>query len=287
MTTIHWPRKPWWMIRPDDRTALVSIPFTWTLPGVRERLSRGSLLWDRAIVGGPAVDLIPGYFADMPYVTEGRSLVGALQLVNPMATRTTIGCPNKCRFCGIGQGLIEPGSFRELAEWPDLPILVDNNLFAASEAHFDRVMDRLERWGWCDFNQGVDCRLLNSHHAERIARVKRPVVRLALDSIAHADSWETAFGRLRSAGVAKNSIRSYALIGFKTGPDEAWARCRWIEGHGVKALPMWFHSLTAMESNVVTPEQSALGWTDAERMRIMQWFYQHRDRNVRVKGKAA
>jgi len=286
VTTIHWPRKPWWMIR-HDRTILVSIPFTWTLSGVRERLSRGSLLWDRAIVGGPAVDLIPGYFSDMPYVTEGKHLDGVLQHVNPLATRTTTGCPNKCGFCGIGLGLIEPGGFHELDDWPDLPIIVDNNLFAASAAHFDRVMDRLERWGWCDFNQGVDCRLLNRHHAERIARVKRPVVRLALDSTAQADSWETAFGRLRSAGVAKKSIRSYALIGFTTGPDEAWQRCRWIEAHGVKALPMWFHDLNAMEGNVVTTEQAALGWTDVERMRIMQWFYQHRDRNVRLKGKAA
>lgn len=279
-----WPKGPTvWRV---DRTLHVSIPFTWDLPRAMETLSRPNLVWDQAIVGGPAVDLMPGFFDTLDHVTVGHRLPGVLQRVNPMATRTTEGCPNKCGFCGIGRGLIEPGGFRELEDWPDLPILIDNNLFAASPKHFDRVVDRLERWGWCDFNQGVDCRLLNDHHAERIARIKRPVVRLALDSMRQADAWETALGRLLRAGVALRSIRSYALIGFDSGPDEAWCRCHWLESFGIKALPMWFHALDAMECGAVTEAQRALGWSKRERRNLMQWFYWHRDRDKRVKRAA-
>lgn len=91
------------------------------------------------------------------------------------------------------------------------------------------------------------------------------------------EDWEQAFDRLRSAGVTKKSIRSYALIAFDSDPAEAWERCKWIEAHGIKPLPMWFHRLDALAHNVVTPEQTALGWTDYERRRIMQWFYQHKE----------
>lgn len=284
MTTPTWPKGPTSWI--DGRTLLVSIPFTWNLPAVRAYLCRPNLLWDRAVVGGSAVDLMPGFFDGLNHVSVRHHRPGVLQRVHPMATRTTLGCPNKCRFCAIGRGLVEGGGFRELADWPDLPVIVDNNLFAASANHFDRVMDRLERWGWCDFNQGVDCRLLTEHHAERIARIKRPVVRLALDSMRQADAWEPAMGRLLRAGVPLHAVRSYALVGFDTDPEEAWCRCRWIEGFGVKALPMWFHRLDSLTHNVVTAEQQAMGWTDTERLRLMQWFYKHRDRNARVRKAA-
>ena len=273
-TPDNWPKAP--TIWTEGRTLSVSIPFTWDLPGMLVRLSKPDPSWDRAVVGGPAVQLLPGFFSELPHVTEGQDMPGVLQRANPYATRTTTGCPNRCGFCGIGRGLLEPGGFRELEDWPDLPILCDNNLLAASPEHFDRVMDRLEAHGWCDFNQGLDARLLTEHHAERMARVGKPIVRLALDHIRHADAWEVAFDKLRAAGVAKSRIRSYAIIGFDSGPDEAWERCAWIESHKVKALPMWFHALDQLKRNVVTERQLALGWTDRERRNIMQWHYEHK-----------
>lgn len=274
ITPDYWPKAPTtWR---EGRTLCASIPFTWDLPGMFARLARADMMWDRAVVGGPAVKLMPGYFAALSHVSEGQDMPGVLQRANPFATRTTTGCPNRCGFCGIGRGLIEGGGLVELEDWPDLPILCDNNLLASSPEHFDRVMDRLEAHGWCDFNQGLDARLLTDHHAERMARVGKPVVRLALDHLRHADAWEDAFRKLMAAKVPKSRIRSYAIIGFDSAPGEAWERCAWIEAHGVKALPMWFHALDQLERNVVTARQEALGWHDIERRNIMQWYYQHK-----------
>lgn len=115
----------------EGRTLYVSIPFTWELPPALNSLKMGSLFWDQVIVGGPAVKLMPGYFAALPHVSEGQDMPGVLQRANPHATRTTTGCPNRCGFCGIGRGLIEPGGLVELEDWPDLPILCNNNLLAA------------------------------------------------------------------------------------------------------------------------------------------------------------
>lgn len=269
---MNWPKT--YTAWTEGRILYLSIPFTWSLPLIKEELLQKSLFWDRVVVGGPAVQLIPDFFSGSPYVTVGSHMPGVLQKVNPMATRTTVGCVNKCAFCGVPK--IE-GVFTELPDWPDLPIICDNNLLAASVEHFDRVIDRLIVHGWVDFNQGLDARLLTEHHAGRIAEITRPMIRLALDSMAMADEWVCAFKRLRSAGIPLKSIRSYALIGFDTGPDEAWERCRFIESHGIKVLPMWFHRLDALLKNTVTARQVELGWSYYEYRRIMQWFYQHKN----------
>jgi hypothetical protein len=102
------------------------------------------------------------------------------------------------------------------------------------------------------------------------------MVRLALDSMGLASAWETAFDRLRTAGIPKSRIRSYAIVGDREDPDEAWERCRWIERHKVRPLPMWFHPLDSLKHNVITHEQRMLGWNDYERRRLMQWFYKHK-----------
>ncbi|WP_319760313.1 hypothetical protein [Maridesulfovibrio sp.] len=271
-----WPKGPtYWT---ENGIPHVSIPFTWNLPEVREWLTGN--LFHEVRVGGPAAYLKPEFFADMPNVTIEYSHPGVLQLVNPMATRTTTGCVNKCKFCAIGEGLVEPGGLVELDDWPDLPVLCDNNILAASPEHFDRVMERLERWDkrkiQTDFNQGVDARILNDHHAERIGRLKRMMVRLAFDHFGMADKWERAFKLLVANATPKSRIRSYCLIGFNSGPRECWERCLWVESHGVKALPMWFHPLGAIVKNAVTQEQTRLGWNDIRRRHIMGYFYKHR-----------
>lgn len=271
---LAWPKRPVRWIEGD--TLCISVPFTWTLPSVRAFLSR-PVLWRKVRIGGPAVDLMPGYLAGLPGVTIGGDMPGVLQRVNPQATRSTLGCVNHCGFCAIGTGKVESGGFRELTDWPDLPVLCDNNLLAASPEHLDRVFDRLERWGWCDFNQGLDVRLLNEYHAERIARIPGSISRLAMDSMSLAPAWERAFRMLHDRGVAKARISAYVLIGFKTGPEEAWTRLTWLEKTiGIDPCPMWFHPLDALTYNGITAEQRALGWNEEEQRAVMGFFYKHR-----------
>lgn len=268
-----WPKKTtYWT---EGRTLMASIPFTWELPKVLNYLHQRSFNWENAIVGGPAVELIPGFFNGLDYVEEGHDYPGVLQMVNPLATRTTLGCVRKCGFCAIGTGRIE-GEYRELTDWPDLPMVSDNNLLAASKGHFDKVIDRLVKHGWADFNQGLDSRLLTDYHSSRLAEIKKPTIRLALDHMDYRDKWQECFDRLREAGIAKSNISSYCLVGFESDPKESWQRCEWIESHGIKSYPMWFHSLDQLKKNIVTEDQLALGWDDDSRKRIMGYYYKHR-----------
>lgn len=268
-----WPSGPTSWV--EDRVLNVSIPFTWNLPTLLTAFQQQSFWWDRIEVGGPAVSLLPSFFDSIEYVSIGKSSPDVLGRIHPEATRTTIGCPRSCNFCAIGVGLVEP-EFIELPEWDLRPVLMDNNLLAASAGHVEGVMLRLATLGAADFNQGLDARLLTENHARMIAEIKAPVVRLALDNVREKDAWGAAFDRLRTAGVAKSKIRSYCMVGFDSDPAEAWERCRWVEDHGIKAAPMWFHELYSLEKNIVTTKQSELGWTDFERRKIMQWFYKHK-----------
>ena len=255
----------------EGATGYLSIPFTWLLPRARTRVRQGDFFCRQWVVGGPAVRLMPDYLCGD--ATIGGDMPGVLQRVNPQATRTTLGCIRRCAFCGVRH--IE-GKFRELDDWPDLPILCDNNLLAASDSHFDRVIDRLVVHGWADFNQGLDARLLTTHHAERIAEIGKPIARLALDHDRDRETWADAVERLRTAGVAKSRIRSYVLCGFEGGPSEDREQCEFVELHGALALPMWFHSLDSLTFNAVTDKQRSLGWTDRKRRELMGWYYQHR-----------
>ncbi len=286
---MDWPKKTTqWIV---DRILYLSIPFTWELPKIKTLLKQRSFFWDRAVVGGPAVGLMSGFFGDLDFVSVGPwHMPGVLQRVNPLATKTTMGCIRNCDFCAVPktESPYFKSGFRELDDWLDLPVLIDNNLLAASKKHFNRVIDRLKKHklpldsngSTADFNQGLDARLLKKHHAERIAEIKKPLIRLALDSWGSVDQWRSAFEKLRKAGLPKRSIRSYVLIGFDSGIEDAWDRCVYVNSFGIKVLPMWFHALDALENNTVTEDQEKLGWTDTDRKLIMQYYYQ------RGKGRA-
>ncbi len=138
------------------RTLFASIPFTWELPNFRKKILQKSLEWDRVIVGGPALKFFPDYFDKFGFVKVGEYYPGVLQMFNPMATRTSIGCPNNCGFCGVKD--IE-GKFKTLDDWPDLPIICDSNFLAGGSKHFDRVCDRLEKHSEIDI-ESIDIRFL-------------------------------------------------------------------------------------------------------------------------------
>jgi hypothetical protein len=269
----------------DAGTLCISVVFTWHLPLARKYAE--SMRHRRVRIGGPAVALMPQFLFGCG-AEIGGNYPGVLQKFNPLATRTSVGCIRMCEFCSVPiiEGAPTLAQFgrrqAELPDWPDLPVIADNNLIANSIEHFDKVCDRLEKHEWCDFNQGTDARLLTDHHAERIARLKRPVVRLALDAMSYADKWEAALERLLRAGVKKHSVRTYVLMAWgpsgttPTSPDECWKVCEFVQARGIKPLPQWFHELDALEHNIVTDKQAAAGWTDYERRRLMQWSYQHK-----------
>ncbi len=276
-----WPKGPTAWI--EDRQLFVSVPFTWNLYDVRTAVSQQSFLWDGATVGGPAIRLARNFETPFEWPdgvnVDCGDITGVLNRVNPIATRTSVGCPNSCGFCGVST--IEP-QFSELAQWDAKPIVCDNNFLACSLIHRGEVYQRLmaipesiTALHPIDFNQGLDARRLTDWDANQL-RVIKAKCRLAYDGPGDGPIALAAVELLRYHKVPLKSLFVYALIGYTDSPAEAWERCKQIESWGVYCCPMWFHELDAMHWNKVTEKQEALGWDHEKRKHIMGYFWQHR-----------
>jgi hypothetical protein len=158
------------------------------------------------------------------------------------------------------------GAFRELQDWPDLPIVCDNNLLASSRAHFERVIDRLKRHRGVDFNQGLDARLLTMDIARRLAELDG-IFRLSWDTPAQEGAVFDALTRLWAAAIPKDRIRCYVLIGYNDTAEFAHDRCRSLVALGILPNPQRYVPLDSLTRRYVGP-----GWTDKELTRICRYY---------------
>lgn len=228
-----------WSIK---NTLYLSVVFSWDLDKAIQIQGQSRL---RVIIGGPAAKLA-GIESQEPLPFS------PLHFHNPLATFTTRGCPNKCGFCAVP---ILEGDFRELPSWEIKPVICDNNLLAASQRHFDRVIDSLKPLPYVDFNQGIDAYLFTDHHARRMGELKAVKVRFALDSVADETAVIDAIARARSHGL--KDIGVYVLFGFNDTPEDARYRMEKIRSLGIRPNPMRYQPLNCQTKNSYVAD----GWT--------------------------
>ena len=255
----HFIEQDW----PNEKRVKLSVVFTWDLPAAYQRAVWYNQLGYIVISGGPAVELMPEYMAGVSAI--GAKWDAALEKHNPMATFTSRGCIRRCSFCAVWR---TEGKLRELDNWPVRPIICDNNLLACSQKHFDSVIDKLKPLPWTDFNQGLDARLLTKHHAERIAELQRPMVRLAFDHTRNEPEFLSAVQLLRDAGIPKSLIRVYVLVGYQDTPEDALYRLRLVRELGLSPNPMRYNPLDALvRDSYVGPH-----WTASEVRRYVRYW---------------
>lgn len=249
-------------------TLYISIPFTWDLPRVQKYLySYQPKFYDKIVIGGPAVQLMPEYLKLPSNVEIKYSMDNVLQIVNKKATRTTVGCPRKCKFCGIGKGLINK-NYTELRDFPVLPIVCDDNFLASSRKHFDYVIDRLKGLKEkIDFNQGLDARLLKSYHIDRFSELKKPVMRFAWDHIGFEKHVLKAIEMCKKKGM--RDIRCYVLIGFEDTPEDAQYRLETLNKLEVITNPMRYNPLYSLKRNTFIDDN----WSHSELDRFMLYWF--------------
>lgn len=261
---VGWQKKPIRWMRDD--TLYISVSFTFDLPALRDELMTKNLFASRVVVGGPAVRLMPNYLRDVAEVSLD-DWPGVLQMAHPEATRTTVGCPGTCPYCGVRT--IE-GEYRELDKWPVGRIICDSNLLAASRKHFDRVIDSLKGVRQIDF-QGIDARYVSPYCANRLAELDIGVLRLAYDPTVSERDLLRAIALLRRAGIPRDRMRVYVLIGYRDNPDIAEERLEIVfHALGLLPLPMRYVPLDSLTRHYVEPDS---GWTDELLTAVQRrWF---------------
>jgi len=248
----------------EDKTAFLSVVFTWDLPEAYQRAVWLSAEGYHVKAGGPAVLLMPDYLTDVADTNSDN--VDVLWRHNPDATFTSRGCIRKCRFCAVPQ--IE-GDLVELSNWEVKPVICDNNLTACSWRHFSGVVDKLKNLPAIDF-QGVDARLVTQRHASKLAELNLSVIRVAWDHI-NSEPW-AGIQYILNAGIPKQKIRIYTLIGFDDSPVDAEHRLRTIRKKGFLPIPQRYNPLDSLaRDSYVAP-----GWTDSELTRFMRYWYSPR-----------
>ena len=240
MRKIDWHKEPIYLPMKDK--VYVSIVFTWHLPLVRQFAESTK---KRIIIGGPATEIMPDYFSDMPNVVRGPCApVNFLEAHNPLATFTTRGCPNTCTYCAVPKLERE---FIEFKSYPVKPLVCDSNFLAASSSHIETFVERARDLPFVDFNQGLDARLFTEDHARLFKRLPVPSMRFAMDTN------EREADVLRAIELCQkykySNISIYILINHEETPDEALYKLEYIKSLGVETFPMRYQPLWSLEHN--------------------------------------
>ena len=227
----------------EGNTAFLSVVFTWQLPQAYSRCVWHAQQGYRVKAGGTAVSLLPDYLKGVAEV--GDSLT-CLQRHNPDATRTSLGCPNKCQFCGVQY--IEP-EFKELPSWFIAPIICDNNLTACSRVHFGKVVDSVKPLKNIDINQGLDARLFRKWHLDRLRELSLYKLRFSWDYMSEEKQVMDTLNMVINSGFPKSKLHVYVLFNHKDSPQEALYKCETLWNMGIIPNIQRFQPLDCLVKN--------------------------------------
>jgi len=149
-------------------------------------------------VGGPALGDRGGEFEPGLYLKSGITI-------------TSRGCPNRCWFCRAAKN---EGDIREL-KIKDGHTIQDNNLLACSDQHIKGVFAMLARQRTRPtFSGGLEAARLKQWHVDALEKLKPRQMFFAYDTPDDFEPLVEASKKLLAAGLNRNSMRCYVLIGY-------------------------------------------------------------------------
>ena len=256
-----WSKEP--IFWEDKQYRCCSVVFSWQLYDLIERYKlNGPKTIKQIVIGGPPTITLKHIIPDEIII---KNDLPGLYGCGLLATRTSTGCLRNCKFCIVRK---TEGKLKELKEWENKPIIIDNNLLACSEKHFDNVINKLKLLNWCDFNQGLDSRLLTKYHAQRLTELNNPMIRLSFDNIKIEKYFLNAYQLLRNAKITKNKIRVYVLIGFNDTPEDALYRLELIRSLKIKPNPMRYQPIDTLKKNAFVHKN----WTNKQLVKYMRYW---------------
>lgn len=226
----------------EDRTAYLSVAFTWKLHEARDRARWYRQLGFRVVAGGPAT-FVRKQFLAADVDELGGDLPDAVRYHNPMATIASRGCPVGCWFCIVPK--MEGRAFTLLPEFPVRPVLCDNNLSGLAPEYQDYIVERYvaEDVPLLDANSGFEPRTFDGRVYERWRKINRGPWRFAYDDLQEREYVYPVMKMLRADTKKK---RVYVLIGNEPF-DACMGRIREVIEWGGEPHVQPFVKLNALE----------------------------------------
>lgn len=252
----------------------VSAIFSWDVPklvaGVRQIAER-----THVEVGGPGCFALTSYIERATGVVPCHGLDERFDQQAPLDGEsyrqvfTGRGCPGNCCFCIVSR--LEGMTFVPYANWSLAPVILDNNILAASVEHQERVIERLLSAGYgpgqVDFNSGFDPVRLDQAAINRFGRLSLGTWRLAFDEISEESQVRKAMRLLRANKLKPRQIRVYVLFGNEA-PEICHHRARKVIEWGGEPFVQPMVALNALERRPVVRH----GWT-LQRLRDASRYY--------------
>ena len=174
---------------------------------------------------------------------------------------TTRGCTRKCRFCAVRKH--EP-DFIVKENWPEdidvtkrKIIFWDNNWLASPnfEKDIDILLNFINNAGitQIDFNQGLDCRLLNEQKIKLLSKLNIKPLRLAFDNHSEDTHIQEAIQLAQKYGF--NDIRVYVLYNSEDNndtPEYFYYRLDEINRLGALSYPMRFRPIDNLNGQYIS-----------------------------------
>jgi hypothetical protein len=156
------------------------------------------------------------------------------------------GCIRKCGFCFVPEKEGRIRHHSDLPEWwhgQKFIRLLDANVTGAMA--FNWYIDQLARSGaYVDFSQGVDARLIDEQHAEKLSHVKLwGLLHTAWDNPRDEAAVLTGIRHLIKYFEPTHKISVFVLVGYDTDPDEDLMRVEKLRELRVNPFVMPFNKL--------------------------------------------
>lgn len=158
---------------------------------------------------------------------------------------TTRGCIRNCKFCIVPQ---KEGKIRVVGDLLDLwdgkskdVVLLDNNILALPD-HFKMICKQARDNNIrLDFNQGLDCRLLNKDNVNELRSTKTHELRFAWDNPKDEKRIVGAIKMLKKVGINRSMF--YVLVGFDTTKEEDLYRLEKLKSLGQRPYCMRYKNI--------------------------------------------
>lgn len=257
-----------------DRTAFISIAFTWKVREAVRIAEYYAGLGYRVRAGGPALFTQPMQHMIREVAEIGNDGVGflpdAIRRHNPFATTASRGCPVGCWYCIVPA--MEGEEFTLLPDFTPRPILTDNNLSALPADYQQHIVDRYIQTGvkLIDANSGFEPKTFDEEVFWRWAPINKGVWRFGLDETQETEDVRRVIAMLRRNGVGARKIQVYVMIGHEPFAD-CMARIRHVIEWGGEPYVQPVMKLNAKEKKPWVRHD----WTKPLLSKVQRWVNGH------------